>query len=95
MDFKLESFLELFGVVFGGLALKVLDRILSRRQEQQREEERERTDFRAEITELRKQRDEAEAKSDFWRGKFWEEIEKSEPSSHSPHSLFPSGSTLP
>jgi chromosome segregation ATPase len=80
MDFTRFGFVETwaaaFAAVFGGIGVKVIEKLLSKRSEEFRENLRLREELRAENTSLRKQLDAQKIETADWREKYYERAEE-------------------
>jgi hypothetical protein len=71
----LEKSTPLITAVFGGIGVKVLDKILSKRSDVFNESVKIREELRAQIDSLRKELEEWKSEADEWRRKYWEQVE--------------------
>ena len=80
MDFTRFGFVETwaaaFAAVFGGIGVKVIEKLLSKRSEEFRQNLRLREELRAENTSLRKQLDAEKADTAEWREKYYQKAEE-------------------
>ena len=70
-----EKYMPLITAAFGGIGVKVLDKVMSRRSETFNESSKIRNELRGEIEILRKDVEEWKTEADEWRRKYWEQVE--------------------
>jgi DNA-binding transcriptional MerR regulator len=71
----LEKVTPLVTALFGGIGIKVIEKILSKRSEEFSDSAKIREELRGQINELRKELDEWKEEADEWRKKYWEQVE--------------------
>jgi hypothetical protein len=71
----LEKGTPLITAIFGGIGVKVLDKILSKRSDVFNESVKIREELRTQIDSLRTELEEWKTEADEWRKKYWEQVE--------------------
>jgi hypothetical protein len=72
----IDTYAAAFAAVFGGIGVKLLDKLMSKRSEQFLEATKIREELRAEVVALRKLIDDAEAEVVEWRDKYYAKVEE-------------------
>jgi hypothetical protein len=72
-----DTAVALAAALFGGAGVKILDKMLSKRNEYFVESSKIREELKAENASVKKERDEALEEVDAWRAKYWTQMEES------------------
>jgi hypothetical protein len=70
----IDTYAAAFAAVFGGIGVKVLDKLMSKRSEQFLEATKIREELRAEVVSLRKEVDDMQVEVDVWREKYYDQM---------------------
>jgi malate synthase len=76
MDNFVEQYASIIAAVFGGVGIKLLDKLFSHPKDVMNESKRIRDEIRKENTALRSEVDARRKDADEWRSKYWLEIEE-------------------
>lgn len=77
MQFDLiDTYASVLSAVFGGVGVKVLEKIINKRSEQFMEASRIREELRTELTYLREELEGWKRETDDWRGRYYEKVEE-------------------
>jgi hypothetical protein len=72
----IDTYAAAFAAVFGGIGVKLLDKVMSKRSEQFLEATKIREELRAEVVVLRQLITQAEAETVEWRSKYYAQMEE-------------------
>lgn len=70
-----EKYTPLITAIFGGMGVKVLDKVMSKRSEAFTESSKIREELRGQIETLREEIEQWKKEADEWRKKYWEQVE--------------------
>lgn len=77
MQFDLiDTYASAIAAIFGGVGVKIFEKLMSKRSEQFMEASRIREELRIEITSLREELEEWKKEADEWRTKYYERVEE-------------------
>lgn len=72
---SVEKYTPLITAIFGGVGVKVLDKVMSKRSEAFNESAKIREELRQQVQLFREEIEEWKAEADEWRKKYWEQVE--------------------
>jgi F0F1-type ATP synthase membrane subunit b/b' len=71
----LEKYTPLLTGLLGGIGVKVLDKVMSKRSEAFNESTKIREELRQQVNALREEAEASKGEADEWRQKYWEQVE--------------------